>query len=207
LKGLKFKQKTKSLSFVTPNKKNILSCFVFLVNALGNSRHRCRSRQILGVQRILCQFPQTFPKNFCATNFSLQKLSQKHEDLFRGHTKNFFWRKKVKFRRFLTQSVSLITQIEWKCRSICAWIFRYFARIFDEPKLLRVRFHPQLLHHWLLTSDVGCRVFVYLICTCVTIFHPLGIFDNDKIIRIHIMRRRSAKITIISTLVAFECLW
>jgi len=64
LKGLKFKQKTKSLSFVTPNKKNILSCFVFLVNALGNSRHRCRSRQILGVQRIFVPISSNFPEKF-----------------------------------------------------------------------------------------------------------------------------------------------
>jgi len=44
--------------------------------------HRCSSRQIFGVRRILPEFPQTCPKSFLC-NFCLQIFSHKnHEDLF-----------------------------------------------------------------------------------------------------------------------------
>jgi len=102
--------------------------------------HRCRSRQIFGVQRILPEFPQTCPKSFCAIyayKFSPTKIM-----------KTSFWcnlQKKV-FMFFHANLGRRQTTLD----TISTRIFRAFAQIFSKSKLLRVRLqplHPDLKHH------------------------------------------------------------
>jgi len=86
---------------------------------------------------------QTFPHFLSRTQLSRKKC------LFWRSHKKFFWGKKLN-SDFFNQSVSLITLTEQKCR--CARIVRDFARIFNKSKHLGVHFHPQILHHWVVTS-------------------------------------------------------
>jgi len=65
----------------------------------------------------------------------------------------------VKKFDFLEKKVSqtyivVFSQNHWSlsrkqsCRNFCTRIIRNFARIYDNSKLLEVRLHPQLRHHW-----------------------------------------------------------
>jgi len=66
----------------------------------------------------------------------------------------FFWRKKSNSDVF-DQSVSLIAQIDQRCRNNCAQIFRDFSRIFDKSKRFGVRFH--LLHPSSYTTGIAAH--------------------------------------------------
>jgi len=105
------------------------------------------------------------PTNFCSSwlLITLYQLSQilKLEG-FCGAKKTFFLGKKS-----ARIYIILFSQNRWsfiRCKSVenfCARIFRDFARISDKSKLLAVRLHPQLPHHWVdsatLTSEISLQ--------------------------------------------------
>jgi len=123
------------------------NCCVIVYVALGQKRfetpalkHRCRRRQILGVQRIFARISPNLPENFCATfgyRFSPTKIM-----------KTFF---SMTFKKrssciFLQTLGAIFARIF----RVFAQIFRDFDRIFDKSILSGVGIHPlhlRLLHH------------------------------------------------------------
>jgi len=111
--------------------------------------HRCRSRQIFGVRRILPEFPQTCPKSFLG-NFCLQIFSHKyHEDLIWCNIQN---RSSCVFMQTLgiiiwnqTTLGTIFTQI-FRASFLPGYSFcKAFAKIFSKSKLLGVRSPAPLL--------------------------------------------------------------
>jgi len=99
------------------------------VSALTFRSHRCRNKQIFGGAMDFCpNLPEKFLCDFCQQIFS-----------HKGY-KDLFW---CDLQKKGTSCVFLQT-----LGTIFSRISRDFVQIFDKSKLLVVRLHPRLLHHW-----------------------------------------------------------
>ena len=111
--------------------------------------HGCRSMANFGGVKDFClNFPKLAWKvsgNFLCEYFLPHKS---WKPIFEKMSKNWapFFQIKQRWAPFLTP-FSEFAQVSWILRTFSLILLR-FSRIFYKSKLLRMRLHPRLLHHW-----------------------------------------------------------